>query len=221
MGRGAARETPRSRRCCSRPAPIRTPPRSRGATPLIVAAQRGHHEITELLLAAGADPALTDAGRPDGRRLVDSAAGWIRRPAADQTLPTGIRAVDLFAPIRRGSTQWWPAAWELGQFALLTEIVRAIEPAEFWQIGFATGPYDEESGRQWQRQFPVATELRLTPEAPDATNVARTSKRPCGPCRASPADKIVMILTGPGHHHDVTVGGRRDSSTTVGAHDRS
>ena len=132
-----------------------------GVTPLIVAAQRRHHEITTLLLAAGADPDLVDSGGRTARDWATLRGGSSTRSPHD-VLATGVRAVDLFAPIRRGSAQWWPAAWELGQFALLTEIVRAIEPREHWQIGFATGPYDEESGRQWVRQLGVPTELQLT-----------------------------------------------------------
>ena len=120
-------------------------------------------------------------------------------------MTTGIRALDLLAPIRLGSTQWWPAAWELGQFALLTELVRAIAPAEFWQIGFATGPYDEESGRQWHRQFPVATELLLTPETGSDADRRDHFEAAIRTVSQSTADKIVMILTAPGHHHDVTV----------------
>jgi len=175
-----------------------------GVTPLIVAAQRGHHEIADLLLAAGADPGIAD---PGGRTAGDWSARRDRgspphRPGA--LLATGVRALDLFAPVRRGSTQWWPAAWELGQFALLTELVRAIEPREFWQIGFATGPYDEESGRQWTRQFPVVTELRLTERGAPADRRAHFAAT-VNTVAASRADKIVMILTAPGHRHDVTV----------------
>jgi RNA polymerase sigma factor (sigma-70 family) len=174
-----------------------------GVTPLIVAAQRQHHDVTERLLAAGADPAITDAG---GRTAQDWTALRRRSPErrVGAVLSTGVRALDLFAPIRPGSAQWWPAAWELGQFALLTEIVRSIEPVEFWQIGFATGPYDEESGRQWVRQFRVATKLRLT--APGTARERRAHfEATVRTVAASPAEKIVMILAGPDHRHDVTV----------------
>jgi RNA polymerase sigma factor (sigma-70 family) len=176
-----------------------------GATPLIVAAQRGHEAIAELLLTAGADPATRDAG---GRTAADWSTGR-RAGSADrrpnETLTTGVRAVDLFAPIRRGSTQWWPAAWELGQFALLTQIARALEPAALWQIGFATGPYDEESGQQWRRQFPVDTTLRITPEAPNAAERRARFEASVRAVTDAPGDKIVMVLTSPGHQHDVTV----------------
>ena len=174
-----------------------------GVTPLIIAAQRANHEIAELLLAAGADANLTD---PGGRKAEDWTAALepVRTPYASAWVGTGVRAVDLFAPVPRGGAQWWLAAWELGQFALLTEIVRAVGPSDYWQIGFATGPYDAESGRQWLRQFPVATEIRLT-EAGNARERRAHFEKTVRAVRRSPGDKVVMILAGPGHRHDVTV----------------
>jgi RNA polymerase sigma-70 factor, ECF subfamily len=176
-----------------------------GASPLAVAAQRGHHDIARVLVAAGADASLADAG---GRTAADWALARrsrSRRRSSPDLLATGVRALDLFAPIHRGSVQWWPAAWELGQFALLTEVVASIEPDGFWQIGFATGPYDAESGRQWIEQYPLATELHLTPAGRSrAVRRADFETRLVELDRA-PGEKVVMILTAPGHHHDVTL----------------
>jgi RNA polymerase sigma factor (sigma-70 family) len=175
-----------------------------GATPLAVAAQRGHHDVVRQLLAAGADASIVDAG---GRSPSDwsIARRTASRPApAGACLATGVRALDLFAPIRRGSVQWWPAAWELGQFALLTELVAAIEPDEFWQIGFASGPYDTESGRQWNAQFPLATKLHLT--APGRAPLRRSEfEASLLALHRTTCEKVVMVLTAPGHHHDVTL----------------
>ena len=176
-----------------------------GATPLIVAAQRGHDEITELLLAAGADPATRDAGRRTAGGLVDPAAGWICRPAAEPDVDHGHPRGRSLRADPAGQHAMVAAAWELGQFALLTEIARAIEPAELWEIGFATGPYDEESGRQWHRQFPVDTTLRITPEAPNADERRAQFEATVLAAIRAAGDKIVMVLTGPGHRHDVTV----------------
>jgi len=175
------------------------------ATPLIVSAQRGHHEITRLLLAAGADPSVTDVG---GRTPADWSAlrrATSRKEPSTGMLVTGVRALDLFAPVALGSVQWWPAAWELGQFALLTEVVRSVEPSEFWQIGFATGAYNMESGRQWLKQFPVATQLRLTPGARASPERRAHFEDTLCQVNRSPREKIVMILTAPGYHHDVTL----------------
>jgi len=121
-------------------------------------------------------------------------------------------------PSYGGSVQWWPAAWELGQFALLTEVVRSLAPGEFWQIGFATGAYDMESGRQWLKQFPIDTRLCLTPgDTADPERRAhfestvRTISR-------SPHAKIVMMLTAPGH--DTTSPSRSRSWPTIRASSR-
>ena len=158
-----------------------------------------------LLLAAGAAPALGDQR---GERSVDSSTrrdGISGERARGDLVATGVRALDLFAPILRGTIQWWPAAWELGQFALLTEIVRALEPSEFWQLGFATGSYNSESGRQWQRQFPVGTYLRLTPDATSSGDRRAHFESGVNELISARHDKIVMLLTAPGHHHDITV----------------
>jgi len=176
-----------------------------GATPLAVASQRGHGDIMRLLLAAGAAPA---PGDQEGCSAVDSSTlrdGPSRKRGDGDLVATGVRALDLFAPILRGTIQWWPAAWELGQFALLTEIVRSIRPSEFWQLGFATGSYNAESGRQWQRQFPVGTHLRLTPYATSSGDRRANFESSVNELISSRHDKIVMLLTAPGHHHDITV----------------
>lgn len=176
-----------------------------GATPLVVAAQRGHHEITRTLLGAGADPSLADAA---GRTAADWSIARRSEPhrtSSPELVATGVRALDLFAPIHRGSVQWWGAAWELGQFALLSEVAAAIRPDQFWQIGFATGPYDAESGRQWSEQLPLATKLRLTPAGPSPTERRADFERGLRELDRAPGEKVVMILVAPGHHHDVTL----------------
>ena len=113
-----------------------------GATPLHVAMQRGHHDLVPRLLEAGADPDRVD---DHGRTPADWLA--LHRPAPLATsqpsefVPTGIRAVDLFAPLHRGSAQHWPPAVGLGQTVLLFAIVRTrSRPAEFWLLGFEHGP---------------------------------------------------------------------------------
>jgi RNA polymerase sigma factor (sigma-70 family) len=176
-----------------------------GATPLVVAAQRGHHDVTRTLLGGGADPSLADAA---GRTAADWSIARRSEPRGTPSqglVATGVRALDLFAPIHRGSVQWWPAAWELGQFALLSEVVAAIGPDQFWQVGFATGPYDSESGRQWREQFPLATTLRLTPAGLSPTDRRADFERGLRELDRAQGEKVVMILSAPGHHHDVTL----------------
>lgn len=140
-----------------------------GATPLHVAAQRRQHHITRLRLAAGADPtAFDDHGRSAGdwatRRVPQAAAGQ------DQELmvPTGFRALDLFAPLRHGGLQYWPPTYGLGQFVLLFEIARALTPARCWFVGSAHGPYDHNGIRQEIRETGVDATVLLTPAGSDA-----------------------------------------------------
>ena len=99
-----------------------------GATPLHVAMQRGHHHLVPRLLAAGADPtASTTMGAPRrlARASIDRRCGG---PGAPGLVPTGIRAVDLFAPLHRGRVQHWPPAVGLGQTVLLFAIAAALAP---------------------------------------------------------------------------------------------
>jgi RNA polymerase sigma factor (sigma-70 family) len=106
-----------------------------GATALHVAIQRGRTDIVRLLDAAGADRELTDAG---GR----TAGEWARldrdndRAAPPGLLVTGIRALDLFAPIRRGSVQRWDAGYGLGQLVAVMAVVDALSDLDCWFVGF-------------------------------------------------------------------------------------
>jgi len=51
-------------------------------------------------------------------------------------LVTGIRALDLFAPIGRGTVQRWVAGYGLGQFVVLVAVVRALRDLDCWFAGF-------------------------------------------------------------------------------------
>ena len=115
-----------------------------GATPLHVAMQRDHHELVPRLLEAGADPdRIDDHGRTPADWLAFRGAHEAGRPTASEFVPTGIRAVDLFAPLHRGRVQHWPPAVGLGQTVLLFAIADALAPAEFWLVGFEHGPYSQ------------------------------------------------------------------------------
>src|SRR5262249_19253746 len=81
-----------------------------GATPMHVAVQRGHHELVPRLLAAGADPdRVDDHGRTPGDWLALNTPEPASFGRAD-FVATGIRALDLFAPLRRGSAHRQPPA---------------------------------------------------------------------------------------------------------------
>ena len=176
-----------------------------GSTPLHVATQRGHHDIVERLVAAGANAEARDTG---GRTAADWAA-LERQPLRDGLepafLPTGIRAIDLFAPLRRGDIQYWPPAAELGQFATLWAIVGALDAVDLWVVGFETGPYDQTGITQSLAQTAIAGTVDLAPRQLDAP--ARRSHTDAVLQRlvASPNDKLVVVLAAPEHHHDVTV----------------
>jgi RNA polymerase sigma factor (sigma-70 family) len=175
-----------------------------GATPLHVAVQRGHDGLVPRLLAAGADPRLTDAY---GRTPSD----WLARRAFDATsprpasiIPTGIRAVDLFAPLRRGAVQHWPPAVGVGQTVLLFAIAHALRPAEFWLLGFEHGPYNEAGARNEARETGVDVTARLVPAGDAGLRRVRFG-RELTDCLTSTSPKFVACVEGPGHAHDVTI----------------
>ena len=177
-----------------------------GATPLHVANQRHQHHISRLLLAARADPTLVD---DHGR----SAGDWATRPLPEDAreederlvVPTGVRAVDLFAPLRRGSLQYWPPAYGLGQFVLLFEIARALTTARCWFVGFAHGPTTTTaSARRSERPTSTPT-VMLTPPGSDPTGRRAHFAGTLALLEADRQDKLVVCLEAPGHTHEVTV----------------
>ena len=110
-------------------------------TALHVAVYHERHDLVRRLLAAGADPAATDA---HGRTAADW--GALKAPAVRvarrQVLWTRIRAIDLFAPLRRGALVYIPPAYGLGVIRTVLGIVDALAPARWWVIGFEHGPYE-------------------------------------------------------------------------------
>jgi hypothetical protein len=157
------------------------------------------------LLAAGADPAATDA---HGRTAADWAALKSgRRPESNDgdTLWTRIRAVDLFAPLRRGALVHVPPAYGLGAMRALFGMVDALAPAHWWMIGFEDGPYEPaEFERETRDSGTPATIDLIGPGSADdrrrqfATSLERLA--------STPGRKIVTCVPAPGHEHDITVG---------------
>jgi RNA polymerase sigma factor (sigma-70 family) len=175
-----------------------------GATPLHVAVQRGHDHLVPLLLAAGADPERTDDyGRTPNDWLPLRAATSAEPSAGAAFVPTGIRAVDLFAPLRRGSVQHWPPAVGLGQTVLLFAIADALADAEFWLLGFEHGPYSATGARQEAKETGVTVTPRLAVRGEGPAGRRATFGRALTECLARPGDKLVALLQGPGHAHDV------------------
>jgi RNA polymerase sigma factor (sigma-70 family) len=106
-------------------APSPAAPRS-GMTPLHTAAIRGDRDLTRALLDGGADPAARDA---EGRTPADWAAlsghGELAAALGDSALPypTGIKALDLLAPLPARGVVHLRGAHGVGMIVLLGELL--------------------------------------------------------------------------------------------------
>lgn len=174
------------------------------STALHVAVHRKYPHLVQRLLAAGANPAATDA---NGR----TAADWeslkaVRIPDTnpDEFLWTRIRAIDLFAPLRHGALVHIPPAYGLGAMRALCGIVDAVAPARWWMVGFEHGPYEplEFEQEALNSGTPATIDLVGSGEAADrrrrfASSLERLT--------AAPGHKVVMCVPAPGHEHDVTL----------------
>ncbi len=175
------------------------------ATALHVAVYRERHDLVRRLLAAGADPAATDA---HGRTAADwGALKAARRSDAHDgdVLWTRIRAIDLFAPLRRGALVHIPPAYGLGAIVAMLGVVDALGPAHWWMIGFEHGPYEPvELQRDARERGMTATIDLIGPGDPGdrRRRFADTLER----LAAAPGPKVVTCVPAPGHEHDVTVG---------------
>ncbi len=176
-----------------------------GATPLHVAVQRHRHEVVPLLLAAGGDAGRKDAG---GR----SPADWARVGArsapveGDEFLWTGIRALDLLAPVRRGSIQWWPAAYRLGQYVTTAVVSAALAPAETWYIGFDQAHVDSYSIRHGMEECRLSAHIDLAPRNLDASDRRRYFSDAVSRLgQAASGGLVVFCLIDTGHAHDVEI----------------
>jgi len=116
-------------------------------TALWAAARAGHHVVVDRLLRAGADAAATNHKGYDaaslaqwrgdaelGRRLgtampSSGIAGWSLVDPARDRLQTGIKAVDLWMPVREGAVVRVHGAAETGLTVLLAELTAAVGAA--------------------------------------------------------------------------------------------
>jgi len=174
-------------------------------TALHVAEYRERHDLVRRLLAAGADPAAIDAhGRTPSQWGALKAAR--RADAHDgDVLWTRIRAIDLFAPLRRGALVQIPPAYGLGAIVAVLGVVDALAPAHWWMVGFEHGPYESvELMRDARERGMTATIDLVGPGEPGdrRQQFARTLER----LAATPGPKVVTCVPAPGHEHDVTIG---------------
>lgn len=175
-----------------------------GTAPLHVARQRGRDDLAALLLAAGADAEQRDAGG----RTPDEWSGLDRRRPAwpGDLVPTGIRALDLFAPLHTGDLQRWPAAYGLGQFVVLGEIALAVAPVRTRWIGFEHDLIGRAEVKHLLAEAGLAGTIGLVPRRTDPGRAravfAREVDAAVRPVR-QPA--LVVCLDGPGHTHDVAL----------------
>ena len=174
------------------------------STALHVAVHRQRHDLVNRLLAAGADPAVKDVHH---RTAADWAALKTARPteANDETiLWTRIRAIDLFAPLRRGDLVHIPPAYGLGAMRALFGIIDALAPAQWWMIGFEHGPYEPvEFERETNDSGTPATIDLIGPGQP--TSRRRQFAVSLQRLATTPGRKVVTCVPGPGHEHDITV----------------
>jgi RNA polymerase sigma-70 factor, ECF subfamily len=173
-------------------------------TALHVAVYRQRHDLVRRLLAAGADPAATDA---HGRIPADWGAIRTGRRAVahhGDVLWTRIRAIDLFAPLQRGALVQLPPAYGLGAIRTVLGVVDALAPARWWVIGFEHGPYEpvELERDATERAMTATVELTGPGDPADRRrHFADTVERLSG----TPGPKVVTCVPAPGHEHDVTV----------------
>jgi RNA polymerase sigma-70 factor, ECF subfamily len=173
------------------------------STALHVAVHRERHDLVRRLLAAGADANATDV---HGRTAADWAvlkAG--RRPDVidNSVLWTRIRAIDLFAPLRRGALVHIPPAYGLGAMRTLFGMVDSFS-AHWWMIGFEHGPYEPgEFELETLDSGTPATINLIGPGHPGdrRRKFAASLER----LATTPGRKVVTCVPAPGHEHDITV----------------
>ncbi len=180
-----------------------------GATALHVAVQRGHGDIERLLRAAGADGELVDAG---GRTPAD----WARPGGEDDptappgVLVTGIRALDLFAPIGRGTVQRWAAGYGLGQFVVLVAVVHALSDLDCWFVGFEQDLIGAAEVERALAELGARGTVRLVGRGTEPALARERFARTVGDvCGTVGTPRLVVCLEARGHAHDVALAGPR------------
>ncbi|HLH99409.1 MAG TPA: sigma-70 family RNA polymerase sigma factor, partial [Acidimicrobiales bacterium] len=171
---------------------------------LHVAVYRQRHDLVRRLLTAGADPKATDA---HGRIAADwgAIAAAPRAVAHDgNVLWTRIRAIDLFAPLRRGALVHIPPAYGLGAIRAVLGLVDALAPARWWVVGFEHGPYEPVELERDALERDMAGTVELVGPG-DPADRRRRFAESLQRLAATPGPKVVTCVPAPGYEHDVTV----------------
>jgi RNA polymerase sigma-70 factor (ECF subfamily) len=176
-----------------------------GATPLHVAVQRRRADIERLLDAAGANRQLTDAG---GRTPED----WATRDREDDheappgLLLTGIRALDLFAPIGRGTVQRWAAGHGLGQLVVLVAVVDALSHLDCWFVGFEQDLVGAAELEHALAELGATGTIRLVARGTEPALARERFARTIGDaCDVRGTPRLMVCLEARGHAHDVAL----------------
>jgi hypothetical protein len=173
---------------------------------LHAAVQRSHHRLTGRLLEAGADPSIAD---DHGRTPADWALIVRDRaiPAVDPGwVTTGIRGIDLFAPIPIGGLIRWPPAYGLGQAVAIFQIADHLQPVELWVIGFSYGGYEPAHIAHAAGETGVPATTRLAPmHAPAADRRKAFAAAVAEVLARRAVPKLVVCQEAPGFTHDITL----------------
>lgn len=176
-----------------------------GATPLHAAVLTGHHDLTGVLLDAGADPERADEGGRRPSDWVGVVAARRPRPRLDEFVPTGLRSVDLFAPLRRGALVHLPPAYGLGQAIVLFQIADHLQPVGFWHIGFEYGAFTGWHVEHGSQETGVPATVRLVPTDSEAASGRAAFREALAEVLSNDEPKLVVCQQIPGHTHDVTL----------------
>ena len=112
-----------------------------GETALWIAERAGHHEVSQLLLTAGADPRATNAAGLTPSQAAALVPAYDVRLAGER-FETGIKAIDVLAPLERGMLVRVRGEAGTGLMVLMAELTARFgdavwlwSPTRPWQRG--------------------------------------------------------------------------------------
>lgn len=205
-------------------------PAFRKTTPLHVAAMRGRSDLLNLLLGVGTNPEPIDEG---GRLPADWATlkgheevaltlrakdpgpstTLTRIPPSRGYVATGIKTLDLFVPIERGSLVRWVTSEGLGQQVIAAELshnLAANYGAQILWIGFETPTLDEDGLRHLVAEASPKATIRsslaklTSPPEQRAEHFRESLAQAAAVSIEHPT--VVFVVEDQGHIADVTAG---------------